>query len=127
MKKLVSTGALVLVVFVGVVVSGCSEDDLCKNNDNGKIPDPGGEFDYTKVEVYLTDEATVVDKTWTPADFPGFAFSQIIDARVGGSKSLFFHLTNPSRDNILKAIYYLRSRPEIKSADIIPKGWWPAT
>ena len=116
MKKLVSVEALMLVVIMGVIMVAC------KNN-NDKIPDPCGEFEYTRVIVLLTDEVASIDKVWAPSDFPGFAFSEIFDCRgVGGAEHLFFYLAEPSRDNILRAIYYLNTRSEIKSADVIELG-----
>ena len=88
-----------------------------------KIPDPGGEFDYATVLVILSDESASIDKEWVPADFIGFAFSKIDNGFYVGETYtkydggyLVFHLTEPSRDNVLRAIYYLITRPEIKSA-----------
>ena len=87
---------------------------------SGKISDPGGEFHYDRILVVLTDEASILDKVWAPTDFPGFAFSIIEDKRgVGGAEHLFFHLAEPSRDNVLIAIYYLKTRPEVKNANVV--------
>jgi len=116
MKELKLIAVLSLIMLTSIVMVACKKYD-------DKIPDPGGEFDYTRVLVYLTDEVSAIDKEWAPADFSGFAFSRIVDCRgVGGAEHLFFYLTESSRDNVLKAIYYLRSRPEIKSANVLELG-----
>ena len=114
MKKLILIGTLMMVVLVGVVMSGCGELD-----DDMKIPDPGGDFEYTKVMVTLTEKASARDKVWSPSDFPEFAFSEIENVGlIGNQKYLIFYLAEPSRDNVLRAINKLRKRPEIYSAKV---------
>jgi len=89
-----------------------------KDNDNGKVLDPGGNFEYDRVLVLLTEEATLLDKVWAPSDFPEFAFSQIYDiGLIGTQRFLIFYLTEPSRDNVLKAIYKLGTRTEVYIAE----------
>lgn len=110
--------AVLLVIMSSMMFVACG-----KENNNGKIPDPGGEFDYASILVYLTDEAASIDKEWTPTDFSGFAFSKIDNGfyvyetyiKYDGGY-LVFHLAEPSRDNVLRAIYYLNTMPEIKKA-----------
>ena len=97
----------------------------CGNNTDDKIPEPSGEFDYTRVLVVLTKPAASLEKEWTPADFPGFAFSKIDNGfyvddvyyKYDGGY-LVFHLAKPSRKNVLMSIYYLSHRPEIKSVEV---------
>ncbi|MCL2679319.1 MAG: hypothetical protein FWF18_03415 [Dehalococcoidia bacterium] len=132
MKKLKLIALLSLIALTSIVMVACNNTDnnngspnptteTCKNNDEWQIPDPGGEFTYDIVIVMLTDEASARDKTWAPSDFPKFAFSQIENKELTGSKRyLIFHLTEPSRENVLRAIYYLNTRPEIFSAE--PNG-----
>jgi len=87
-------------------------------NGNGKIPDPGGEFEYSTIIVSLTVEASLTDKEWAPSHFPEFAFSEIIDIGIIGSRRVLgFLLLEPSRNNVLRAIYVLRARSEIFSAE----------
>ncbi|MCL2410600.1 MAG: hypothetical protein FWC97_03050 [Treponema sp.] len=86
-----------------------------------KIPDPGGDFAYDNVMVFFTEEASLLDKTWGPSDFPGFAFSEIRDnGLVGTRRFLIFFLAEQSRDNVLRAIYYLQKRVEVHS--VFPNG-----
>ncbi|MDR3012018.1 MAG: hypothetical protein LBU70_02260 [Chitinispirillales bacterium] len=83
------------------------------------MPDPGGEFEYGKVLVLLTDEASALSKAWAPSDFPEFAFSEIEHRGLIDSKAyLIFHLIEPSRDNVLRAIYKLRARAEVCVAEV---------
>ena len=124
MKKLKVIAVLSLVMLTFVVMVACG------NNSDGKIPDPGGEFSYDRVSVQLTDEVSAIDKVWSPSDFPGFAFSKIDNGFYVGDNYykydggyLLFHLTEPSRDNVLRAIYYLNQRPEIKSAVVDGFGY----
>jgi len=118
MKKL----KLMALLSLGVLVSGVMV--ACKNNDD-KILDPGGEFAYDTVSVGLSDASASIDKVWAPSDFPGFAFSKIDNGFYANDVYykfddgyLVFHLTEPSRENVLRAIYYLKQRPEIKSAEV---------
>jgi len=91
----------------------------CENNDNCKVPDPGGEFSYDRVIVVLTEEASILDKVWVPSDFPEFAFSEIYEiGLIGPQRFLTFYLTEPSRDNVLRAVYVLRARAEVFAADL---------
>jgi len=117
MKKLFSIGVLMLVVLVGgIVMTGCGNRN---GNGNGIIPDPGGDFEYGRVFVRLTEDATVEGKVWTVAMFPGFTFSNVENVAITeNSQVLIFHFTS-SRDNVLRAIYYLRSRDEVKLADFV--------
>jgi hypothetical protein len=102
------------------------------NNDNDKVPDPGGEFSYDWVQVTLTEEASILDKVWMPSDFPEFAFSEIRNIRLTDPHSeniityphmyLLLYLTEPSRDNVLRAIYVLVSRPEVYMATVARLG-----
>jgi predicted nuclease with TOPRIM domain len=86
---------------------------------SGKIQDPGGEFEYERVTVLLTAEASVLDKIWTPSDFPEFAFSEIENSGlIGNQRFLILYLAEPSRDNVLRAIYYLNKKPEVYIAEI---------
>jgi hypothetical protein len=95
----------------------------CKNNDNGKVPNPGCEFSYDRVSVVLTEEASILDKVWAPSDFPEFAFSEIYDIGLRGLRRfLTFYLTEPSRDNVLRAIYKLRARTEVCIANVAGDG-----
>ena len=89
-------------------------EDMC-----GKILDPGGEFEYEKVLVLLTEEASALDKTWAPSDFPEFAFSEIeYRWTLDNKKYLIFYLAEPSIYNVLRAIYYLKMQPEIYVAEM---------
>jgi len=94
------------------------------------------EFKYDEISVVLTKTAASLDKEWTLADFSGFAFSRIEDGVYINdvyykySGMFFLHLAEPSRENVLKAIYYLNQRPEILCAelrylDVFPKSGPP--
>ena len=85
-----------------------------ENGNGGKIPDPGGCFSYDRVIVILTEAATAQNREWTPADFAEFEFSEV-DNRfvIGGRLYLVFYLAEPSRENVLRAVYRLRVRPEV--------------
>jgi hypothetical protein len=92
--------------------------------EDGRVPDPGGEFEYGRVMVVLTEEASISDKIWAPSDFPEFAFSEVENIRLT-DRSVFylhFHLTEPSRDNVLRAIYILRSRSEVWITNVLRRG-----
>ena len=141
MKKILIVFVLVLVFFIIGFIVSCNIIENGANNggrmqvaENDKIPDPGGKFSYDKVWVVLTKTPAILEKEWTPADFPGFAFSKIEDGFYfddvyykydGGF--LIFHLAEPSRENVLRAVYYLNQRSEIMSAelerlDIVPEN-----
>jgi len=112
MKKLKIIAVLSLIMVTSIVMVACKKND-------DKIPDPGGEFEYNRVQVILTVEASVLEKVWAPSDFPEFAFSEIDDSGlIGNQRFLIFHLMEPSRNNVLRAVYYLRTRPEIYLADL---------
>lgn len=118
MKKIsLSLSVLILLTFL---TANCGDNMLgCKNNNDGKVPDPGGNFEYERVLVLLTDEASALDKLWAPSDFPEFAFLKIENNGLIGSKAyLTFHLTEPSRDNALRAVYKLRARTEVYVAEL---------
>jgi len=106
----------VVLVMIGIIFVGCGSP---RGKRNGMIPDPGGNFEYNRVLVLLTEEATLLDKAWAPSDFPGFAFSEVVNRWVlGGHRSLIFYLVEPSRKNVLRAIYYLNTKPEVYIAHI---------
>jgi hypothetical protein len=85
----------------------------------GKVPDPGGNFVYNCVVVLLTEEATLIDKVWAPSDFPEFAFSEIRNGGlIGTQRFLVFYLTEPSRDNVLRAVCKLSARTEVYIAEL---------
>lgn len=99
------------VLMVEVMCVGCK-----KNTD--RIPDPGGNFTYDRVQVVLTEEASNLDNEWTPVDFPEFSFSRIENlGKIKSQSILIFYLTEPSRNNVLRAIYQLRKRAEIHTAE----------
>jgi len=108
MKKLLFATVLMLVT-ASIILTGC-------RNGNGKIPDPGGSFTYDRVIVMLTVEASALGKTWAPLDFPEFAFSKIEQIGISTPKVFAFHLEEHSRNNVLRAIYLLRTRSEVYSA-----------
>jgi len=118
-KILFLLSVLILLTFV---VANCGDNKSMvgsKNNDNGKVPDPGGEFSYDMFFVFLTEEASLLDKVWAPSDFPEFAFLKIENIRLDHPYlALTIYLTEPSRDNVLRAIYYLRTIPEVFSANV---------
>jgi len=102
----------VVVVMAGVGLVGCG---------GGRIPDSGGNFPYDVVSVVLTEEASALSREWVPADFPEFKFSRIEDHGLVGINNLrylSFYLMEPSRNNVLRAIYQLRKRIEIYSANV---------
>ena len=103
--------SLLLVITSGVMVA-------CKSN--GKIPDPGGDFHYDTILVQLTEEASLIDRQWTPADFPEYEFLRIEDKGklIGSRTFLVFYLRKPSRNNVLRAIYQLEQREEVYSARV---------
>ena len=117
MKKLFSITTLMLVILVGVTMIGCG-------NRNGKI----SEFCYETVIVQLTvaasDAATLAGHTFTPADFPEVALSEVrllggsAPTPPGMSKFLALTLENPGRDNVLKAVYELNKRGDVYLASL---------
>jgi len=118
-KPLFLLNVFILLTFVA---ANCGDNKSmvgCENNDNGKVSGPGGNFEYDKVLVLLTDEASALGKLWALSDFPEFAFSEIENKGLIGSKAyLIFHLTEPSRDSVLEAIYKLRARTEVYVAEL---------
>jgi len=113
MKKLKLIALVALVMVASIIMVACN------NKDNGKAPDPGGDFSYDFVTVLLTESASTVDKEWTPADFPEFAFSRIDNhGMIGSQRYMSFYLVKPSRDNVLKAIYQLNKRTEVFIAEV---------
>ena len=119
MKKSFILGFAILLL-AGLFTAACqNKDGKEEEHDimNGIAPDPGGDFDYTLVWVELTEAAAILDKEWTPSDFPGFAFSKIdVAYYVHPRGYLVFYLAEPGRENVLRAVYYLNQRPEIKRA-----------
>jgi len=113
MKKIVL--GIIVIVF-SLTLLACNNQD-----DNGMIPDPGGKFLYDRVIVMLTHEAFLMGKIWQPSDFTEFEFSDVVN--IAGSRMLIFHLAKPSRDNVLTAIYRLRKRLEIFSAEVDNFDW----
>ena len=104
MKKLRLIILLSFVMATSTMLVACS---------NGKTPD-GGAFAYNRVLVFLTEAASAQNREWTPSDFPEFAFSEIVDnGPVGPRTFLTFYLSEPSRENVLRAIYQLEKRVEI--------------
>lgn len=113
MKKFKLVALLSFIMIVSITMVGCG------NKDNGKAPDPGGDFSYDFVTVLLTESASAIDREWTPADFPEFAFSRIDNhGLIGSQKYMSFYLVEPSRDNVLKAIYQLNKRTEVFIAEV---------
>ncbi|MCL2706754.1 MAG: hypothetical protein FWE97_01110 [Dehalococcoidia bacterium] len=88
-------------------------------NDDRMISDPGGYFSYDTVMVLLTENASLIEKEWIPADFPEFAFSEIRDiGLIGDQRFLVFYLAEPSRNNVLRAVYQLNTRVEVAITEI---------
>ena len=113
MKKLKLFAVLPLVVITLIIFVGCG------NKDTGKAPDPGGDFSYDFVTVLLIESASTIDKEWTPADFSEFAFSRIDNhGLIGSQRYMSLYLVEPSRDNVLKAIYQLNKRTEVFIAEV---------
>ncbi|MCL2410601.1 MAG: hypothetical protein FWC97_03055 [Treponema sp.] len=129
-------GLITVFLAFAVLLSGCAEGLFGGGRQAGaghdKIPDPGGDFTYDVVLVTFTEEASLLDKTWGPSDFPEFAFSEIraeerpdnleliIQLTGGWKRFMVFYLTEPSRDNVLRAIYHLQKRVEVHS--VFPNG-----
>jgi len=114
--KFAKLGVLPLILVVAsIMLVACGNGG---GNGNGKITDPGGEFEYSVVIVSLTENASLENRVWFTSDFPGFDFDKIQDLGIANARRiLFFYLSNPSRENVLKAVYYLRSRLEVHSAE----------
>ena len=118
-------GLITVFLAFAVLLSGCADGLFGGDRQTGggmcvaehdKIPDPGGVFSYDLVLVNFTEEASLLDKTWGPSDFPEFAFSDIRDhGLLGTQRYLTFHLAELSRDNVLRAIYHLEKRVEVHS------------
>jgi len=111
---------IVITLVLAFTLLACSNQD-----DNGMIPDPGGKFSYDMVLVTLTvsatDAAKISEHVFTPADFPVVRLSEVRvlwEGRPGRRTMLTLILAEPSRDNVLTAIYRLRKSPEIFSANV---------
>ena len=117
MKRVKLVGMITLVIVASIALGACGNGD--NQPSNGKIPDPGGEFSYNRIIVVLTSEASALNRKWAPADFPEFAFSKIDEiGPIGTQLFLSFYLAEPSRENVLRAIYQLRMRSEVFAADV---------
>jgi hypothetical protein len=79
-----------------------------------QIPDPDGDFMDDTVLVLLTEQASIVGKEWTPADFLEFEFSAVKDQFfIGARQYLVLRLAEPGRENVLRAIYQLMGRADV--------------
>ena len=122
MKKLVTIGMIMMIIFAGVAMSGCSR------NRQG--------FCYETVFVILTVSASALDRTWVPADFANeVVLSEvsvlITPATPEDRKTLFLTLENPGRRNVLRAVDALNNRSDVHRAGVsqygeiwVPQNWF---
>ena len=95
----------VMVVAVGGFLVGCGGG--------------GPWFSYDAVEVVMTIEASQRNEPFTVNDFPELNLERIFHRFPHGEKAAFaLVLAEPSRQNVLQAVYLLNLRDDVYSAEL---------
>jgi len=122
MKKIGLICVVMMIVIMGVLVSGCSNNG---GDADGKIPDPGGEFCYETVIVSMTVGASAAKAAhlFTTADFlPEVVLtgvSVITEPYTPIYRTmLLLTFENSGRDNVLQVAYALDSRSDVYRVDL---------
>jgi len=116
MKKLKLIGLFML---MGVLVMPVLLLSGCGGNGNGKIPDPGGEFSYDNITVLMTEDVSDVNRVWDVSDFTEFPFYKVSNIGLIGTRNfLALYLVEPSRENVLRAVYVMRQRSDVQYAEL---------
>jgi len=93
--------ACIVVVMIGVMMSGCGRN-------NGNAPT------YDRVRIDLTEEAIASGKVYTLDDFTEIDIIYI--KVVSPGRTLWLTLREPGRQNVLHAIELLEQRKDVESA-----------
>ncbi|MCL2755762.1 MAG: hypothetical protein FWE45_01785 [Firmicutes bacterium] len=119
-KLLVMLPAVLAIVFASVFLVGC------RNRDG--IYDPGGEFCYERVWVFLNEEFIYPGRIWTYKDFPILNLSYVDNdpfrdyhfpwesINPDTVSSLALHIAQPGRQNILRARHELNKMEVVDTA-----------